>query len=659
VNLSKVKGRSSILAAQIRAVIEPITIRRNRLDLKNDPYYNKEITQISECAPPKELFYELTAKQSEFYDKVINDYFGEDGEFGGTIYQPFIYEEKRNLDKLDEKGNRVYQQQRNLYDFMRRLLVKRFESSFGAFKQTIGTFVKIHKCVKKFIKNSNGKYILDRSLIEKIYNKEEDEIQKALDEFSKKLQELNVPKTNKVYDLNSDEFEGDEDFKADIDRDLKLLKKVRNDINKLELTKKDPKITSLISKVRSILSAKPAKDEPKRKVVIFTEYLDTVKYLREPLEKEFKGRVLTISSNLTAGNVERLRTNFDASIDTTEQEDNYDILLTSDKISEGFDLNRAGVIINYDIPWNPTRVVQRVGRINRIGKKVFNQLYIYNFFPTEKGSDIVKSRQIASQKMFLIHNTLGEDAKIFDIDEQPNPSELFTRINMNPDEAEDESLLTKLRIKYNKIRKDYPDLIKKVENLPARVKTAKSFDENQLHVFQRKRLGVFLQSVMDTGAEQIDLQEPLIENILPCIECEKTEPALKLSDRFWPCYEKAKSYKKSYKMPRSELSLEVKAHNCLQSALKNHKSELEDYIPFIRTLLQDLREYNTLSKYTFRRLTVSDLKPGCPKKELQSFIKEVRTIRNKLGDDYLDIVKQRLGDIKSEVIIAIENISDS
>jgi hypothetical protein len=112
-------------------------------------------------------------------------------------------------------------------------------------------------------------------------------------------------------------------------------------------------------------------------------------------------------------------------------------------------------------------------------------------------------------------------------------------------------------------------------------------------------------------------------------------------------------------MPRSELSLEVKAHNCLQSALKNHKSELEDYIPFIRTLLQDLREYNTLSKYTFRRLTVSDLKPGCPKKELQSFIKEVRTIRNKLGDDYLDIVKQRLGDIKSEVIIAIENISDS
>jgi len=59
--------------------------------------------------------------------------------------------------------------------------------------------------------------------------------------------------------------------------------------------------------------------------------------------------------------------NFDAS--HAEQENKFDILLTSDKISEGFNLNRAGMVINYDIPWNPVRVIQRVGRINRISKK--------------------------------------------------------------------------------------------------------------------------------------------------------------------------------------------------------------------------------------------------------------------------------------------------
>jgi len=58
------------------------------------------------------------------------------------------------------------------------------------------------------------------------------------------------------------------------------------------------------------------------------------------------------------------------------------------------------MVINYDIPWNPVRVIQRVGRINRISKKVFDELYIVNFFPTEKGAELVKSREIASNKMF-------------------------------------------------------------------------------------------------------------------------------------------------------------------------------------------------------------------------------------------------------------------
>ena len=85
--------------------------------------------------------------------------------------------------------------------------------------------------------------------------------------------------------------------------------------------------------------------------------------------------------------------NFDASFEV--QTDEYDILLTTDKLSEGFNLNRAGLVVNYDIPWNPTRVIQRVGRINRIGRKVFDNLYIFNFFPTVKGASIVANRAIA------------------------------------------------------------------------------------------------------------------------------------------------------------------------------------------------------------------------------------------------------------------------
>lgn len=117
---------------------------------------------------------------------------------------------------------------------------------------------------------------------------------------------------------------------------------------------------------------------------------------------------------------------FDASFE--KQKDEYTILLTTDKLSEGVNLNRAGVVVNYDIPWNPVRVIQRVGRINRIGKKVYDNIYIVNFFPTEKGADIVRSREIAESKMFMIHNVLGEDSKIFSPDKEPQPSELYERL---------------------------------------------------------------------------------------------------------------------------------------------------------------------------------------------------------------------------------------
>ncbi len=85
---------------------------------------------------------------------------------------------------------------------------------------------------------------------------------------------------------------------------------------------------------------------------------------------------------MSSSKLKELYENFDAF--HHKQEDKYDILLTSDKISEGFNLNRAGMVINYDIPWNPVRVIQRLGRINRIAKKVFDEVFIVNFSQPNK-----------------------------------------------------------------------------------------------------------------------------------------------------------------------------------------------------------------------------------------------------------------------------------
>ncbi len=656
IDIQRVKRKATQLAAEIRAVLEPVLIRRNRLDLKNDPVYSKEVTQLSDVQDPQEIFYALSPEQMEFYNQVIEEYFSEDGRFRGAIYQPFVYEEHESLtdaDKLGEEENRTYQQQRNLYEFMRRLLVKRFESSFGAFAESIAHFERIHERVLEFIKSSSGKYILDRKLIERIYNSDPDDIDAALEEFERMLSEMKKrPKNQHIYVVA--DFDLADQFMQDIESDLELMREIRAQVEKLALVSHDPKAKALVKEVQKILKTRPEPHEPKRKVIIFSEYTDTVRHLEPIFEKAFPGKIVSSNAGLSPHQLKRILSNFDASIKSKDQADDFEILLTTDKLSEGVNLNRAGAIINYDIPWNPTRVIQRVGRINRIGAKVFQNLYIYNFFPTEQGADIIKSREIAGQKMFLIHNTLGEDAKIFAVDETPTPSELFKRVNINPDDEQEQSTLTKVRRSYFEIKSRHPEVADRIKDFPARVKTAKADANDQLLVFRRKGLGLFIQSVDDTKQEKPEIRSPLFEETLPLIECSVDEARLNLSSRFWNSYEAIKAYREVQHVPKSEVALEVKALNNLSTALHTYKDQFEEYLPFIRMLIEDLRDYKTLAKSTLRRFAGIKLDSSKPA-SITDFNSELEAVRSNLGDDYLDIVKERLGTLKSEVIIAIEN----
>ncbi len=655
VDLARVRRRVRQLSAEIRSVIAPVVIRRNRLDLKRDPLYAQEIADLSAVADPHELFFELTPEQSAFYDQVINEYFGEDGRFRGAIYQPFTYEHRGRLEDLDEESNRAYLQQRNLYDFMRRLLVKRFESSFGAFARSIENFIRIHERVLAFITNSGGRYILDRQLLEKIYAAAPDEIEAALDDFLARLDEKEKPnpRHDRIYVL--DDFADKQGFLDDIQADLDLLRTIQDRIQALDLVGDDPKARRLVKALQTIVDAPPAPGEPRRKVVVFSEYLDTVQHIAPWVEEAFPGRVLVADGGYGKAFFAELLANFDASHPAEKQRDDYDILIATDKLSEGVNLNRAGAVIDYDIPWNPTRVIQRLGRINRIGRKVFETLYIYNFFPTRQGADVVQSREIAAQKMFLIHNTLGEDAKIFAPDEEPSPADLFARLNRNPEDEEEESLLTHIRQRFFAIREAHPELVAGLDDFPARVKTAKMHEKDELLVFRRKGLQLFVHYAPDTAAEKNAVQALTLDESLEHIVCSPKTPRLALSPRFWPAYETVKKHREHVPMPDSETSLQRKAEFNLRSALQHQAAALQEDLPFIRTLLRDLKEFQTLPKYTLRRLTAVEMTPQAIPQEVQRFRRELDTLRRALGEDYLERLEARLRGFRSEIIIAIEN----
>ncbi len=649
VDLEKVKQKAGYLAKQIRNVIEPVTIRRNRLDLQNHPVYNSEADNLSKVDDPKEWFFKLTKEQSEFYSEILEEYFGdpnEGGRFKGAIYRPFEYEKglkslstNEAEEKLNQDDNRAFQQQRNLFDFMRRLLVKRFESSFGSFEQSIKNFKQITLRCQEFV-NTTGEYILDRSLLEKIYELEAEEIEKYLLEYEEKITNGEYPKTHKRYRIK--DFKNKEEFILDIKSDIDLFTEILDKLAKLELVKYDPKTECLLENLHEEFSKKPNGDEPKRKIIIFSEYVDTVRYLEETLKQHYGNRMLVVAGDLPNSKIAKLNKNFDAS--HSDQDDEFDLLLTSDKISEGFNLNRAGMVVNYDIPWNPVRVIQRLGRINRISKKVFENLNIVNFFPTEKGAELVKSREIAANKMFLIHSALGEDSKIFDSDEEPTPARLFSKVQQNPDELEEESFYTKAYKEYMKITKDNPELFENLKNYPPRIKVAKNGKENELLVFFTK--GRLYVSGTQTDQENINPYYLVFEDVFEKIICTPNEESLDWNtDKFWLSYQAIKDFKDFRQGIVNEQSLEQKAQNKLETLLRSPLEELMPYKDFLRILMEDILHFGTLADFTLRRIM----------NFTEDSTKDIQDLRSTLGTDYLTKEKDRIKEQKKEIIIAIEN----
>jgi hypothetical protein len=287
-----------------------------------------------------------------------------------------------------------------------------------------------------------------------------------------------------------------------------------------------------------------------------------------------------------------------------------------------------------------------VGRINRISKKVFDSLYIVNFFPTEKGSDLVRSREIASNKMFLIHSALGEDSKIFDIDEEPTPSGLYQRIQQNPDYLEAESFYTRVLKEFEVIKASHPSLIESLRDFPPRVKVAKPYDRDELFVVIKKgRLFVHHKDYSGNDIGTVSL-----EDVYERIRADAETEMLPLSNRFWDEYEAVKNFRERHTSHRVEHSIEQRAVNNLKSILKiSDMDALTPYKPFIRILLEDILDYGTLSNYTLRRLANLDIG------DQDRLVGEINTLRRQLGEDYLERERGRMKEITKEIIIAIEN----
>lgn len=644
----RVERGLSQIARKVRSAMAPVTVRRNRLDLEKDPRYREHLPAFSRLEDPRPLFYELSPEQSAFYDRVVEEWFGPEGAFRGAIYQPALYQQGLfGEEEVEDSSAEVVftlESQRNLADFMRRLLVRRFESSFGAFVRTVERLVRVHQMVLEFARKT-GYFILDRKsledLLERVTAGEEAlEIESFLEgllEEDTRAIERGERSRERVYRLQ--EFRQSDLFLRHIEDDLALFTQVYAQAARLHLAdpEQDPKALALARFLRESLER-----EPGRKVVVFSEFTDTVEHLEAHL-KEAGLRVLAVGPHLSGALMERVVLDFDASLPRELQRDHYDVLVTSDKLSEGVNLHRAGAVINYDIPWNPTRVIQRVGRINRIGQKVFDTLRIYHFFPTERGSGVVDPRRVAEHKLFLIHKALGEDAKVLSPDEEPSPAQVYERLTHLPEE--EESFDTWVRLEWEWVRGLVPNLEERIARLPNRVKTARPGEEEVLLV-ARKGLGFYAYAAKDGSVQPISFPEALNQ-----ARAEPATPRLELGPAFWEVYPGLEQkLLRGEPEPFPSNSLEQKAARNLRTALEHYRKLGEEArLTLIQTLLRDILRYKRLPRYVLRRLAQIDLAQG--EEALRRFAGELQQIQGRFGHIVLE--EPREGH-RPELVVAVE-----
>lgn len=624
----KVKDEMQKISGEVREIIAPVTIRRNRLDIKNDPEYAKDVGEMSNVIPPKEQFYQLSHEQSEFYDKVINEYLS-DKNFTGAVYRPYAYK-RASEDDFSENV-----QQEGMYKFMRRLLVRRFESSFGAFAKTVENAIRYYKIVDKIAKEK-GYVFQSRKLLEKFSDLcADDADEEEFNDFwmlvenaeSKRISRNNKP----LYEVNDKEFDK-KIFFEDLQKDISTFNSILDDIGRLKLLENDPKAIQLVQIIKDVLDCKH-KDIDKaenRKVIVFSEFTDTIKHLKGFFEKSSLKKDFLAPESVNDDVLE----NFDAS--HSKSGDDYKILLVSDRFSEGLNLSKAGLVINYDIPWNPTRVIQRIGRINRIGNKVFDNLYIFNYFPSDVGADIIHSKEIAANKMAMIYKILGEDSQVLtENDDNPSPSKLFDKLNENPENDEVMSPITEIRMKWKKIQEEHPDIAERVNNLPNRVKSAaaaKKDDDVGIYVMKKKS------GILWCVWENANGERALIHAVdfAHRIECKINEKSLPIAENdFWKKYKELSTLSPKDLESKGSLN-KVSPNDTSVGALKvvaearNYAIPNSDIDEFLKLLQDDIVNWRTIPKYDLKIISRQVPKDIDALYEKLKYLKELLQVTKKV-----------------------------
>lgn len=331
-----------------------------------------------------------------------------------AIYSPLMYVLPKKADEYKEKyktlvkdGKSVFNQldrEKNLVNLMRINILKRLESGVNSFGLTV---TRILEQVNKYLD------MIDNSGTDEAYepgwdDDDDDELTPVIDE------EMEIGGKIKVKLADMDLIK----FKQDLTEDREKLAYLKEEADLIN-PETDAKLEEL--KHQIALKIKNPINEGNKKVIVFSAFSDTAKYLYDniagwALNKFGIYSGIVTGSSVVASNLKCVNNSFDSVLAYFSPVSNHfktdkeiDILFATDCISEGQNLQDCDYLINYDIHWNPVRIIQRFGRIDRIGSKN-DKIQLVNFWPSMDLDEYIKLENRVKSRMVMVDVTAtGED----------------------------------------------------------------------------------------------------------------------------------------------------------------------------------------------------------------------------------------------------------
>ncbi|MBN2544014.1 DEAD/DEAH box helicase family protein [bacterium] len=443
-----------------------LVVQRSRKFVKEYEERQGETAPIfPERQNPEVVNYSLKAVYENIYE-IIRQAFSKKGLFCLTlaVYNPEISRYRKT-----PGDNTIISRNLAVVGLIRTLLLKRIESSWIAFRCSLETLLwKMGLFMNKYDK--------DRFTA---WEKKHGDLWKKIAERLALAEDVEeIEEDNEIRRFNVPELDNPENYHLDL-----LLNDVENDMQELgrilnnmyeeidETGKNDDKLHKLIDLMKKIHD---------KKVVIFTEFKDTARYLQKRLSENFESvQEIDSTSKIDRESViKRFAPYYNCDENELEKilANPINILISTDVLSEGLNLQDADVIVNYDLHWNPVRLMQRIGRIDRrlnpeieefLDRDSPPKVYIYNFIAPLELEDLLNLYKAITGKLLRISKTFGIEAPILGGDEW-EPLRNFNELYEGS-----KSPIEELKLKFEDLKKSIPNIDEILSDLPFRILSGK------------------------------------------------------------------------------------------------------------------------------------------------------------------------------------------